>query len=117
MRGMHDEAEIRRDDDRLAEEDATRRTDDGGAGAERRACITKTLGAYPAAAGRFFAVQAVRMGGVEQEGSPATETPVGATFFAFNLGTQIPGLGQKVEVSYQPDRWVFTYGPPAPIPT
>lgn len=73
------------------------------------AAKTKTVTTYPAAAGAFYACETLQVYGVESEGSPATRTGQGNTFYAYNLGGAVPPTGTEVLVSFVEFRWVFRF--------
>ncbi len=70
---------------------------------------TLTVGTYPTAAQSYYAVQAIRPGGTESEGSAVTFTAITGTFYAMNVGSAIPPSGTYVIGSLVRGRWVFRY--------
>lgn len=70
---------------------------------------TKTVGTYPTAAARYYAIEPEVVTGAETEGASATLTVRSGTVYALNIGTAIPASGTRVLVSFVSHRWVFRY--------
>jgi hypothetical protein len=109
---MHDcEGEVRLLRQRLADlEEEIERLESGAA--EGEACLvgkTVSQGAYPTAAGRFFALTVQAVTGTETEGSAQTLDAEDDTILAANLGSAIPPAGTAVAVDRVRHRWVFRY--------
>ncbi|MDQ3168427.1 MAG: hypothetical protein M3P94_07240 [Chloroflexota bacterium] len=108
-----DDYQILRDDNQAALDELGRVPDAPPEGAPRIAAVTIKITTYPTTASVFYGVRAVAILGDQVEGQPAIEEDSGETYLAFNLGTKIPPVGSKVELTRVPHRWVFTYGKPA----
>jgi hypothetical protein len=109
---MHATDEVRRiqqvDDD--AETELSQDAESYNPGSETRACIVRSGGNFPSVAGAFYLLEDLALLGDEVEGATATIDPSGTSFLAFNLGTGIPTADTtKVEATFVPYRWVFTY--------
>lgn len=71
---------------------------------------TVTVGTYPTDAESYYAVQPIGIGGDVAEGSSPTFSPdTDRTYYALNLGSEIPPEGTKLVVSACGGRWVFRY--------
>jgi hypothetical protein len=71
---------------------------------------TTAVASYPIAAGVFYACMPLYVDGKETEGSPASFTadPT-CTFYALNLGSQVPPPGTKIIAHACGGRWTFRY--------
>lgn len=70
---------------------------------------TKTVGTYPTAAKSYYAVTSVDPGGAECEGCTPTLAAGSETFYAANVGSQIPPSGTDHLAESINGRWVFIY--------
>lgn len=71
---------------------------------------TITVATYPGTPSAFFACQPLSIDGTEREGAIATLTvDASRTFYAYNLGTQVPPPGTRLIVTGCNGRWVFRY--------
>lgn len=85
----------------------------GGSGLQATtfAGITASDGNYPTAAGAFYLVHPLTVGGDEVEGAAWTSTAnVNQSVYAYNMGATAPPVGTKVLVFHVPNRWVFFHG-------
>lgn len=99
---------LRRRQDELSREGSVRRDANGLAPSALLVTVTKT--SYPTAAGKYYAVRRVRVGGTEAEGATPTLAAFGPTFFAANTGGSIPPSGTYVLGTLADGRWAFNYG-------
>jgi hypothetical protein len=103
------EAKVQRDRLEDLAEGLDRLTHAAPAGAS---CIVATtvMTTYPTAAAAYYAVQEFAPGGPEVEGGPATETPVGAPFLAWNRGGSVPVQGYGYLIADEVGgRWTIDY--------
>jgi hypothetical protein len=109
---MHD-PHLRVIRDRLADLEAQvdQSVDDAPSGSSLLV-VTTVVSAYPTAVNCFFAVRELIPGGQEVEGGPATLTPAGGVFYAWNRGTQTPPQGSAVLADEVGGRWTFSYDGP-----
>lgn len=88
--------------------DALRKDSSGSSSVDLVQTITVTT--YPALVSAFFAVTPLLVDGTEREGAVASFTPdPSRTFYAYNMGTQIPPPGTKLLVAEAGGRKVFRY--------
>ena len=78
-------------------------------GEESLVVQTVTVSSYPTVAQRFYAVQAVEVGGSETENTAGSFGTPGGTFYALNLGSAVPSSGTKLIVRRVDGYWVFRY--------
>jgi hypothetical protein len=109
---MHDcEGEVRLLRQRLSDlEEEVERLE--SAASEGEACLvgkTVSQGAYPTAAGRFYALTVQAVTGNETEGSAEALDDEGGTVLAANLGTAVPPVGTAVAADRVAHRWVFRF--------
>jgi len=84
----------------------------GAAEAESSAAVlltTTEIATYPTAAGVYYAAVPTEIDGVEIEGGPATYLTGNPTYYALNLGTQIPPVGTRFVAHGVGGRFVFRY--------
>jgi hypothetical protein len=74
-----------------------------------RLATTSTLGSYPSVPRSFYYVKRCMLLGKEIEGSPGVVTGTAETFYAWNVGSTVPPLGQQVECSFIDTRWIFRH--------
>jgi hypothetical protein len=70
---------------------------------------TVAVSTYPTTAAVYYGITPVGALGTQTEGSAGTFTPGTATFFALNLGTEIPPVGTLILLTLAGNRWVFRY--------
>jgi hypothetical protein len=105
----YDDARRLRGDDLDADDELSRRPAAVEGASRRFLAKTKTVTSYPTAAGKFYAMETQDVLGTQSEGSAATFSGQGDTFYALNLGSAIPPVGTIVEVTHVPHRFVFRY--------
>lgn len=106
---MHDEARTIRERhaDLLEQIDRLDRPDCPG---ETVVAATTTATLYPSAAGSYYAMNPVQLGGAETEGASATTTADATrVFYAYNLGSTVPPAGTKVLCHSASGRWNFRF--------
>lgn len=70
--------------------------------------VTVTETTYPTAAGKYYAVQQVDLGGTEVEGGAGTFTTITGIFYALALtGSAVPASGTKLICDSISGRWCF----------
>ena len=70
---------------------------------------TVAVVSYPAGANVYFGVVENMLTGSEAEGAAPTITPIGATIYAYNVGTVNPPLGTDLVIHSTGGRWTFRY--------
>lgn len=73
-------------------------------------CVTTSLGSYPTMSPAAFAVVPEECDAEDDEGAAATYTDnTDSTFFAINLGTNVPPQGSRIIVHAVGGRWLFRW--------
>jgi len=71
---------------------------------------TTVVASYPTSAGVLYAMAPITIDGAETEGAtPAYHADATRTFYAVNLGTQVPPRGTLIVCCAVGGRWVFRY--------
>lgn len=107
--GLRDRANLLRLRDLARGDEARRHTPESTGGTPCLVARTKSLGAYPTQASRYFACTPQTVLGMEVEDGSGTLSSDEATFFALNLGAAVPPVSTAVLVTFTGNRWVFRY--------
>lgn len=71
---------------------------------------TTTVSSYPTTAGVFYACMPISVDGAETEGAAASfHADQTRTFYALNLGSQVPPRGTLIIAHGCGGRWIFRY--------